>query len=241
MDQQLFRARFLGVLGGMGPMAGAAFMARLVALTQASSEQAHIPAILWNDSRVPDRPAGHAGSGPDPWPWMLNGLRHLEQAGAQAIAIPCNTAHLWHEHMVAATRLPVLHIVEAVADDLERKGIRRACIGLMGTATTLRLGLYQRVLEARGHTCVLLDDAEHKAFCVAPIALVKANRMEQACEPALKGAQLLAARGAQAVVLGCTELPLAIPHARRGEVGVPVSDSIDALALAAICWYEGRG
>jgi len=241
MDQHAFRGRFLGVLGGMGPMAGAAFMARLVALTQAASEQAHIPAILWNDPRIPDRPAGHAGSGPDPWPWMLNGLRRLEQAGAQAIAVPCNTAHLWHERMAAATHLPVLHIVEAVADDLDRKGIRHAHIGLMGTATTLRLGLYQRVLEARGHTCVLLDDAEHEVFCAAPIALVKANRMRQACEPALEGVRLLVARGAQAVVLGCTELPLAVPQDRREEAGVPVSDSIDALALAAISWYEGRG
>ena len=69
------------------------------------------------------------------------------------IAIPCNTAHLWYDQITAATRLPVLHIIEAVIDDLRRLGLPKGRIGLMGTAATLKLGLYQRHLEAQGYEC----------------------------------------------------------------------------------------
>ena len=233
-----FQGRFLGVLGGMGPMAGAAFMARLIALTPAPSEQQHIPAILWNDPRVPDRPAGYTRHGPDPYPWMLNGVRQLERSGAMAIAIPCNTAHLWYEQLAAATRLPVLHIVQAVIDDLRRQGIHSGRIGLMGTAVTLKLGLYQNALQAQGYECITPADDEMALSCIPSIMHVKANRIDEAYGPASDCVRLLRKQGADAVVFGCTELPLAIPHALRGQLDVPITDSIDALALAAIRWYQ---
>ena len=80
---------------------------------------------------------------------MVEGVRFLERAGAQLIAIPCNTAHLWYDQIAAATRLPVLHIIEAVIDDLRRLGLPKGRIGLMGTAATLKLGLYQRISRHR--------------------------------------------------------------------------------------------
>lgn len=233
-----FQGRFLGVLGGMGPMAAAAFMARLTALTPAQSEQQHIPAILWNDPRVPDRPAGYLKQGPDPYPWMLNGLRQLERSGALAIAMPCNTAHLWHEKLAAATDLPVLHIVQAVIDDLRRQGIHGGLIGLMGTAVTLKLGLYQNALQAQGYNCITPTDDEMAQWCIPSIMHVKANRIDQALAPASDCVRLLHQRGVDAIVFGCTELPLAVPHALRDQLAVPITDSIDALALAAIRWYQ---
>ena len=104
----------LGVLGGMGPMAGATFAARVVALTPAARDQDHIPLVLCNDPRVPDRSSARLGQGEDPLPAMLRGLRLLERAGATLVAIPCNTAHLWYDQLAAATSLPVLHIVGRV-------------------------------------------------------------------------------------------------------------------------------
>src|SRR3546814_12289091 len=123
MTNDSFSGRFLGVLGGMGPMAGAVFVERLTALTPVETDQQHVPVILWSDPRVPDRPAGHAGTGTDPLSWMRNGARHLVDAGARAIAIPCNTAHLWYDQIAAETApVPVLHIVAAVVADLRRQG-----------------------------------------------------------------------------------------------------------------------
>lgn len=237
MEDQ-FGGRFLGVLGGMGPMAGAAFMTRLTALTPARAEQDHVPAILWSDPRIPDRPGGYLGEGPDPLPWMAYGVRQLARAGAQAIAIPCNTAHLWYEQLAAAAPVHMLHIVQAVVDDLKRNGVERGRIGLLATAVTLKLGLYQARLEVAGYECVLLGEDDAAAYCANAIALVKANRLDDAFAPARRCIELLRALGVDAVVLGCTELPLAVPHAKRAELGVAISDSIDALALSAINWHR---
>src|SRR5689334_16822743 len=131
--------RILGVLGGMGPLASAQFMLRLTLLTPAASDQAHTPAVLWSDPRVPDRIAGRAGTGPDPLPWFLRGIAGLRQAGCGAVAIPCNTAHAWHREMAAQGGLPILHIVDAAASDLDTLDLGSRRIGVMGTVPTLQL------------------------------------------------------------------------------------------------------
>jgi aspartate racemase len=226
----------LGILGGMGPLAGAAFAGRLVALTPAGRDQDHVPALLCNDPRVPDRSSARLGRGDDPLKAMLRGLQLLERAGATLIAIPCNTAHLWYEQMAASTQLPLLHIVEAVCDDLATLGARGP-VGLMGTPATLKLGLYQAPLRARGYE-VLVPDESGLAQCVAAIAAVKGNRPQEAFAPAAACIRSLQARGAQAVVLGCTELPLAVPHDQRDAFGCVLTDSIDALARAALARYR---
>lgn len=225
---------WLGILGGMGPMAGAAFAMRLVALTEAARDQDHIPALLCNDPRVPDRSAARLGTGQDPLPKMLEGIRLLERAGVSLLAIPCNTAHLWFDQLNGSASVPLLHIVESACDDLARLGVHSGCIGLMGTAATLKLGLYQGPLEARGYSVLLPTQDEITSLSVAAIELVKANRTDEAFEPAAECIRRLVARGANAVVLGCTELPLAVPHSRRGEFGVVLTDSIDALARAVL-------
>lgn len=236
-----FEARFLGILGGMGPMAGAFFLSRLIALTDVEREQDHIPAILWSDPRVPDRPAARWRGGADPLPWLENGVRHLERSGARAIAIPCNTAHLWYDQVAASSRVPVLHIVAAVIDDLRRNGANHGRVGLLGTAVTLKSGLYQRRLEAAGYECIVPTDEEIDRYCTKSILLVKANRLGESFEPAAHCVSLLQHRGADAVILGCTELPLAIPQALRADFGTTLIDSIDALARAALAWYcEGQ-
>jgi len=200
----------LGVLGGMGPLAGATFMQRLTLLTPAERDQDHIPSVLWSDPRVPDRTAARIAGGEDPLPWLLRGIRGLEAAGCGAIAIPCNTAHGWFDAMQAATRLPILHIVDAAADDLRREGIMAGRIGVMGTAGTLAMRLYQQRLGGLGYDCIVPNEEEMQRLVSPAIADVKGNRVEAAYAPLAAVAQALISRGAQAVVLGCTEIPLGI-------------------------------
>lgn len=226
--------KILGVLGGMGPLASAQFMLRLTLLTPAARDQEHIPAVLWSDPRVPDRTKGKLEGGEDPLPWLLRGVRGLRAAGAGAIAIPCNTAHGWYEAM-AAEGLPILHIVDAAADAL-RKVAPRGTIGLMGTAATLRMRLYQDRLEAQGWNCVVPAEAEMATLVTPAIGLVKANKVAEAYAPLAEVVGSLAARGAQAVVLGCTEIPLGILAGPHDTLPVPTIDTIDALALASIAW-----
>jgi aspartate racemase len=227
-------ARILGVLGGMGPLASAEFMRQLTLLTPAERDQEHIPAILWSDPRIPDRTAARLGRGPDPLPALIRGIRGLEAAGCGALAIPCNTAHGWFDGMRAATHLPILHIVEAAAEALRRQGIPPGPIGVMGTAGTLAMGLYQDGLRADGWQVAVPTEEEMARWVSPGIALVKANHVTEAYAPLAEAARALAARGARAVVLGCTEIPLGI--AAGPALPFPVIDTIEALALAAIRW-----
>lgn len=224
----------LGVLGGMGPAAGAAFALRVAQLTPAACDQEHVPVVLWNDPQVPDRSRARLGLGPDPLDAMVRGIRGLEASGADVIAIPCNTAHFWFDRLRASTSLKLLHIVESVIADLHRAGVRRGRVGVLGTPATLALGLYQRHLEAAGFECVVPCAAEVERWCVPAIAAVKANDLPAASAPVAAGIHALARRGAAAVVLGCTELPLALPEAARAAFPIPLTDSIDALARQAI-------
>ena len=226
----------LGVLGGMGPLASAQFMLRLTLLTPAERDQDHIPAVLWSDPRIPDRMAARYANGEDPLPALLRGIHGLEAAGCGAVVIPCNTAHGWIDPMRAATKLPIPHIVDAVAADLKRQGITGGTIGVMGTAATLRMRLYQDWLEALGYRCIVPDQGEMDRLVSPAIALVKANRVADSYAPAMAAARTLRDRGADAVVLGCTELPLAIQAGPAADF--PMADSIDALARAAIAWWR---
>ena len=230
-------AKVLGVLGGMGPLASAQFMLRLTLLTPAERDQEHIPTILWSDPRVPDRTAARLGAGEDCLPALVRGIRGLEAAGCGAIAIPCNTAHGWIEGMEAATRLPILHIVDAAAVELRRLGVAGGRIGVMGTAATLAMRLYQDRLDRLGYDCITPEPEEMAHLVTPAIAEVKANRVAEAYPPLAEAARRLAARGAGAVVLGCTEIPLGI--AAGPTLGFPVADTIDALARAAILWAKG--
>lgn len=226
--------KMLGVLGGMGPLASAQFMLRLTLLTPAARDQEHLPAVLWSDPRVPDRTAARLGSGADPLPILLRGVHALEAAGCGAIAIPCNTAHGWFDAMQAATPLPILHIVDAAEAELLRLGVTPGPIGLMGTAATLAMRLYQTRLEARGWDCLTPTPNEMEALVTPAIARVKANDVAGAYRPLAEVAQRLHARGARAVVLGCTEIPLGI--AAGPALPFPVCDTIDALARASLRW-----
>ncbi len=235
--------KILGVLGGMGPLASAQFMLRLTLLTPASRDQDHIPAILWSDPRVPDRTRGKLSGGEDPEPWLLRGIRGLKAAGAGAIAIPCNTAHGWYDAM-AAEGLPILHIVDAAAAELRKvappTGPSGGVIGLMGTAATLRMRLYQDRLESQGWICLTPSEDEMASRVTPAIGLVKANKIAEAYAPLAEIVTSLAARGAQAVVLGCTEIPLGILAGPHHTLPVPTIDTIDALALAAISWAQQK-
>ena len=229
--------RRLGVLGGMGPLASAHFMTRLTLLTQAATDQDHIPTVLWSDPHVPDRRQALQG-GPDPLPKLLEGIVGLQNAGCGAIAIPCNTAHGWYDAMQAAASVPILHIIDAAADELRKVVPPGATIGVMGTQGTLDMRLYQMRLERLGWSVIVPSSREMEQLVSPAIAMVKANRVAEAYAPLAETVASLAARGAASVVLGCTEIPLGIQAGPYASLPVPLIDTIDALAVAAIAWAK---
>ena len=179
-------------------------------------------------------PSASRAAAADPLPWLLRGIDGLQRAGCGAIAIPCNTAHGWYDAMREAARVPILHIVDAAATELRRIGIASGPIGVMGTQAALAMRLYQDRLGAQGWDCIVPSQDEMDRLVSPAIALVKLNRMAEAYAPLATVVRSLAARGAASVVLGCTEIPLGMQSGPSPDL--PIVDTIDALARAAIVW-----
>ena len=108
----------LGVLGGMGPMATVDFMGKVIRNTPAACDQDHIAMVVRSATDVPDRTAAILDQGRDPLPAMRHALRQLLESGARCIAIPCNTAHHWHDALQDETNVPILHIGDATVERL---------------------------------------------------------------------------------------------------------------------------
>ena len=224
----------LGVLGGMGPAASAEFMVRLVAQTPAKRDQDHIPTILWSDNTVPDRSTSMRNGDNKPLPYLLSGIQGLVSAGCNLIVIPCNTAHLWFKEMEkqASWHARIVHIVDSVADALRDANVIDSKIGVMGTQATVELGLYQYRLNKLGWECIVPSKEEMDTLVQPAIDLIKANQIESAHPMLMTVINSLIDRGATAVVLGCTEIPLSI---REDTVqDTPIINSIDSLVKSAI-------
>jgi aspartate racemase len=218
----------IGVLGGMGPLATADFLAKLAYATPARRDQDHFAVSVDSTPQIPDRVAALEGRGEDPLPWLLASAQRLRAAGCGVIAMPCNTAHLWHQRLEEACALPVLHIADAVADELGPA----AKVGLLGTSATLRFGLYQRRHDDR-RQWLLPDGAEMNALVTPGIAAIKAGDLRSGATLLRSAARKLATRGAEALVLACTEIPLVISSR---DVSIPVIDATFALARHTIAY-----
>lgn len=227
----------LGVLGGMGPLAAADFLAKLAAETPATRDQDHIPYVAWGVPQIPERPAAILDGGESPLPQMLRGIAALKQAGAGVVAIACNTAHYWHGDLVREGGLPILHIADAVCDLLAERGITAGRVGLLGTDGTVKAGFFQQRFAARGIDCLLSSRADQDQLVLPAIAAVKANDLPRAHELAVDAVARLLDGGARAVVLACTETPVAIDYA-ASPVKARCIDATRALARACVAWHR---
>lgn len=231
------RLDLVGVLGGMGPLATADFVAKLIALTPAERDEDHIPIVVSSCPQLPSRVAPILErNARSPLPELKERLDFLLAAGARLIVMPCNTAHHWHAELVEAARpVPFLHIADAAADDLGRRKIAGP-IGLLATEGTLKSGFYQERLAARGFRCVLPTEDITRTLVLPGIALVKAHRLAEAASLFRVAVLRLASESrAGTVILGCTEIPAAFPFGDPW-LSTHCVDANEALARATVAW-----
>lgn len=228
----------LGVLGGMGPLAAADFLGKLAGATDASCDQEHIPVILYGDCTTPDRTASILGQGPSPLPQLLAGIEFLNAAGCAVIAIPCNSAHCWYDEMARASRVPVLHIVEASALKVRRNNRATRRVGVLSTEGTHRMGIYRATLERLGLEVIAPTAGEFQELVSPGIADIKANRITAAQEKFDAAADRLLERGAEQIILGCTEIPLGMQRRCAAQPHSMV-DSTQALVEAVLAHFAG--
>jgi len=226
--------RTIGILGGMGSAATVDLFDRIVRATPARKDQEHLPVLIVNDPLIPDRTQAILHGGPDPLPRMQAGIKKLVAMGADFVAIPCNTAHYFLPRLAPAAPIRLLDMiretVQAVVASLP--GVER--VGVMATSGMLAVGLYQQALVKAGLIPVEppADDIERMMDAIYGAEGIKSAGVTAYAVETLGtvGGELLA-RGAQALILGCTEIPLAL---QEGDLPAPLVASSQALAEAAV-------
>jgi aspartate racemase len=225
-------AGIVGVLGGMGPLATVDFMHKLLRATPAATDQQHVPVVVSSIPQVPDRTLAFRGEGESPLAAIIASGRRLVRAGSGLVVMPCNTAHLWFDAVQQALGVPMLHLVDAALDDARRQAGPTVCVGLLATDATMASGLYIN-RAAPGVLWQLPTAGEMLSRVMPGIAAVKAGELDRAAELLTDAAQALQRRGAEVLVLGCTELPLVLG---AGNAPLPIVDAGLALARKAVAW-----
>ena len=228
----------------MGPYAGLDLVEKIFAETDASTDQDHLPvALLSYSHRIADRTAfvfGHTSD--NPGHAIAEVACELASLGIQVAGMPCNSAHAPMifevvSRSLAGTNLRILHLIDETVRHVREFSPTAQHIGCLSTLSVHRLGLYRNAVEAAGLTPVMCDDhvAEHVVHraiydkdwgikaCSKPVT-------RQAQKLVLQGIHHVRERGAEAVILGCTELPLAVTEVE----GILCVDPVRALARALI-------
>lgn len=224
----------LGVIGGMGPLATADFFTKLIAATPATRDDDHIPTLILSAPQIPSRPAAILRGGPSPLPALLEVRDLLLTGGATILAMPCNTAHHWADQLMDGCDVEFIDIVDAVIARIQPDVIR---LGLIATEATLAARIYERKLLPRGFQ-VLTPDADEYRNAVQPsIDAVKRVANKDAGRLLEPVVQSLLSRGAERVVLACTETPIAL-DAIDSPLRAHCIDSNEALALACVVAWQ---
>lgn len=224
--------RRVGIIGGMGPEATVLLMSRIVALTPAEDDSDHVPLLVDSNTQVPSRIAALIEkTGADPAPVLVEMARRLEVGGAEALAMPCNTAHHYAPAIRRAVGIPFLDMVEL--------SVRRACamplpnrrIGLLASPAVRLTGIFDRAFAEAGCETLYPDD---EAPVLAAIRAIKRDSADPAARTAVAAAaSQLAAAGSDLILIACSELSLI---ADAVVPTTPVIDTIDVLAEAVVAF-----
>jgi aspartate racemase len=214
--------KVLGVLGGMGPAATVSFLARVQALTPADGDADHIRVVMDMNPQVPDRNTRPGDAEAE----LGRMAGRLKAAGAQVLVMPCNTAHAQKAGIVAVG-LPFIDMIAGTV--AAAKGYDARAIGIL--ATPGGEALYVEALTAAGLTPVVLQGGDRAAFmaCVYGVKRGDVGVDNRAAMSRLAEALVIA--GADAVIAGCTEVPLLLSAA---DVSVPLVDSAEVLAESSV-------
>jgi len=224
----------IGILGGMGPEATAYFFELIIKNTEASSDQGHIPILIWNNPRIPPRTCAIQGTGPAPWPHLLEGVEILRRGGAGFVVMPCITAHYFFPRITAKAKIPVVNLVEESLRHVRKNFPKLKKAGLIASTGTVESRLFHRAFAQSGIE-VIAPTAQEQEKVMAAIFGEKGIKAGWTSGPPRKNilgiARKLIARGAEAVIAGCTEIPLVL---KDKDIPVPLIEPMEIGALACI-------
>ena len=225
----------IGILGGMGPRATVAFEALLLERLP-GTDQALPTMVTINDGGIPDRTKYLLGAGPDPVPRIQKNLRALERLGADIVALPCNTAcapQIFDRLQPGSCEL--LNLPKLVTEFMAQAGYRKVYI--LATEGTVAARVYQDLCLQQGLGCEVPAKST-QTFANTMIKSVKRGRMQQARYYGRRLAERIADTNCDAVILGCTELPLVAEVLATADR--QLVNTLEVLADACVTKFQER-
>ena len=220
----------IGIIGGVGPLAAAAFEMQILKLVNASTDQEYPVIFHYNNSQIPDRTKHIVSSGADPVPSIQKTIDVLVAAGAEVLAMPCNTGHAFVDKLNVPSGAYYVRLDYAVRDYI-LKEFDQARIGILCTDGTRASKVYDKVFFDTNCSLMYPNQRDQARIMDAIYGNqgIKSGDTEHPKEELLQVTQSLIENGANVIIAGCTEIPLVLK-----ECSVPIIDTIDVLARAVL-------
>lgn len=219
----------VGVIGGLGPAATLDFFDRILKRTKAVRDQDHLRLIIDNNTKIPDRNAFSRGEGPSPGPALAAVAKALQVAGAEFVVMACNAAHAHEDEIRAALSVPFISMIGETVAEVADLRIKRA--GVLAADAALQPRLYQDALKPKGIEPLLLSADSQRSFMEA-VYRIKSGDVGETSKRVMKTlAQKLVAQGAEAVIAGCTEVPIVLS---QDDLDIDLISSTDVLVERTI-------
>ena len=225
------KERVIGILGGQGPEATLDLFRRIIENTPAKTDQEHFRTVIDCNPKGPNPNSAITRGTADPTPTLCATARNLEKAGADFIIIPCNTVHIFPDAIQASVSIPIYSIVDETVDVLLAQVPQISQVGLLASPAVVAKGLYAKKLGAKGVGTITPHEEGIQLVHDVIFAVKAGDKGPRVKAKLLKAANDLISRGAGAIILGCTELPLVLGP---GDLSVPAIDTLEVLALAAV-------
>lgn len=205
-------SKTVGVLGGMGSYATVDFFKNILDQFKVQKEWEYPKIIINNNPKLPSRTRAILYDEPSPAPGMIEGCKLLEQAGADFIAIPCNSAHAWYEEIVSQVNIPVINIIETTTHYILQNYQNIKKIGVISGEVVIKKKLYEKSFENSEVKVVTADD-ECEQNVRKIIDDVKHNSInKETKEHVDKVVKYFLQQNVDGLILGCTELPLVMKN-----------------------------
>lgn len=229
--------RVIGILGGMGPEATLDLYRDIIRLTPAKKDQDHIRVLIYSNPKIPDRTKGIERSGESPVPSLIESAQVLERGGARIIAMPCNAAHHYLAEIQQQVSIPIIDMVEESLRWIHAHFPGWKTLGLIASNGTVVSGVYARALGRSGISVLLPSETDQQRTQTA-IDQVKLGVHDLTTRQTFESVGLrMVEAGAESIILGCTEVPLAF---NLDSVGYPTVNPTRILAKAAVDWALGK-
>ena len=215
----------IGILGGMGTQAGLDFCNKLAILYRGKIDQDYPLFLLYNKSNIPGRPesigiqTGNLSKKIDSkknkrkylsvLKSLIDGCNVLKKSNCKFIVIPCNTAHYWYDDLKKKIKLPIINMPKEVFVHTKKKCKKNSIIGLLGTEGTLKTGVYNKFFDQNFNLIFPSKIIQNKSVNKA-IKLVKMGKVKSANKVIKPAIDYLIKKNCKKIILGCTELPIAI-------------------------------